>query len=108
MQGLSFSIILNSKVEITRDSFNSDIIDNLTELCRELNQIYKGKLSLFQENVTNLKLPLCIDKMNELISKAKCLKMKIATIVWKFNEINIVSVTAKADHEKGTCSQNDI
>lgn len=90
MQGLSFSIILNSKVEITRDSSNSDLIDNLKELCGELNKFYSGKLTQFDDNLGRLKLPLLADKVNDLISRTKCLKVKIGTIVWKFNEIDII------------------
>ena len=109
MQGLSFSIILNSKVEIVRDSLNSDLIDNLNELCQELNKIYKGKLTKFYDDLANLKLSLFADKVKELINDARCLKIKIATIVWKLNEINIITPedTVKSSSKAETDLQNE-
>jgi len=38
-----------------------------------------------------LKLPLFESKVKELIENLNCLKLKIATILWKFNEIKITT-----------------
>lgn len=92
MHGLSFSIILNSKVEITRDSSNSDLIDNLKEFCNELSKFYDGKFCNFY-NILNqdlLKVSFETNTHRKLLDDAECLKLKIATIIWKFNEINII------------------
>lgn len=102
MQGLSFSIILNAKVEISRDSGNSDLIDNLSEFCEELNQISTEKLSELDDTLCKLKLPLFADKVTEMARKVKCLCIQIGTIVWKFNEINIINASNSTYNKRKT------
>lgn len=111
MQGLSFSIILNAKVEITRDSENADLIDNLCEFCEELNRISTQKLSELDDTLTKLRLPLLADKVTEMASKVKCLSIQIGTIVWKFNEINIIKASNSTNNKRETStdlSPNDV
>lgn len=107
MRGLSFSIILNTNVEIMRDSSNADIVDNLRELCGELNRLYTKKLSQFDENINKLKLPLFAEQFNEIISSVRCLKVKIGTIIWKFNEINIIDNLSNVEKETNENDDDD-
>ena len=90
MQGISFSIILNNKVEITRDATNSDLIDNLIELCQELDNFYNKKFLKFYQDIVQFQAPNGANILEEILTKINCLKMKIVTIIWKFKEINIV------------------
>ncbi|KAH9388784.1 hypothetical protein TYRP_008131 [Tyrophagus putrescentiae] len=107
MRGLSFSIILNTNVEIIRDSSNADLVDNLRELVGELNRLYSRKLAQFDESINKLKLPLFAGQLNEIISNVRCLKVKIGTVIWKFNEINIITPDNSSTAKKQNTSGND-
>lgn len=107
MRGLSFSIILNTNVEIVRDSSNADLVDNLRELCGELNRLYSKKLTQFDESINKLKLPLFAEQFNEIISSVRCLKVKIGTIIWKFNEVNILDNLPKTKQETNEDDTDD-
>ncbi|KAH9526144.1 hypothetical protein DERF_000252 [Dermatophagoides farinae] len=81
MQGLSFNIILVSKIEIVRDKSNNVIIDNLHELCKELNNIGR-KIGLLE---TQSKFA------NDVLGDdIKQLRMKIVSILSKENDIKII------------------
>lgn len=95
MQGLSFNIVLNTNVEIVYDHSNSDLIDNLKELCDELEKLNK-KLKKFESEVLMLK-----DK-EELLSKIRDLSIKAISIIWKFKEIKITKKECEISPEESS------
>lgn len=115
MQGLSFNIILNSKIEIVRDSTNSDLINNLEELCQELQNLNDKKMFPFMERLSSMEMNLIElfgEEIRNLKEKMNFLKIKIGTIVWKFNEIDIIepkrSETTKSDTESDDDDFEDV
>ncbi|OTF70990.1 hypothetical protein BLA29_011190 [Euroglyphus maynei] len=94
MQGLSFNIILVSNIEIVRDKSNSVLIDNFRELCKELNNMGR-KLGILEIN-SKFANDLLADDIKQL-------RIKIASILSKENDIRIVeeeeSSSSMADND---------
>ncbi|XP_027198817.2 uncharacterized protein LOC113793049 [Dermatophagoides pteronyssinus] len=99
MQGLSFNIILISNIEIVRDETNSVLIDNLKELCKELNNMGR-KLGLLE---TQSKF------VNDVLDDdIKQLRIKIASILSKENDIRIVEQSSSSSSKEDNNDSDDL
>lgn len=99
MQGLSFNIILTSKVKIVCDQSNNVLVDNLKDFCKQLTIINDSRVTKLEQRILKLTISPSSEVVQSLRNKMTDLKIKIGTIVSKFNEIEIVDYKKKNEND---------